>query len=120
MEAYEADESIDGGEPDVYVEPTSHWLVGWMDTLFVCMYDSFGDLTPAWIHACELLDALADYPVLDEALYSELEYDDLVETLQNCYDVTDDELERVTSNLFDMGACNAEDISEAMVEEARA
>lgn len=47
----------------------------WLRGLAVTVYDDDGGITPAFAAAVEILDRLEDYPLLDEDLFSELEYE---------------------------------------------
>lgn len=47
----------------------------WLRGLAVTVYDDDGGITPAFAAAAEILDRLEDYPLLDEDLFSELEYE---------------------------------------------
>jgi hypothetical protein len=51
------------------------------------------------VYACGL--ALADYPLLDEDTYCAREHDNALETLRNCWNLSDDEAGDVFSSLFD-------------------
>lgn len=70
-----------GGESDtVQIERSSHWACGWIDRIII---------DPANTHAVSVAEAaraeLADYPVLDEDLYSEYETDEANEVWESCY-----------------------------------
>ncbi len=55
-------------EPDVIVARAGHWAVGWVETILVHKdSDKVAKLE-------EIEESLADYPVLDEELFSEMEY----------------------------------------------
>lgn len=58
------------GEPWVYDFRAGHWGVGWIETLMV--RDNAPE--PVIRAAEEIVCALADYPVLDDSDYSELEF----------------------------------------------
>lgn len=47
----------------------------WLRGLAVTVYDDDGNITPAFAAAAEIIDRLEDYPLLDEELFSELEYE---------------------------------------------
>jgi hypothetical protein len=47
----------------------------WLRGLAVTVYGEDGSITPAFAEAVEILDRLEDYPLLDEELFSELEYE---------------------------------------------
>ncbi len=76
-----------GGESEtVTVVRESHWAVGWVEWIAINADDS---------KALEIADGiiaeLADYPVINEDHWSELEHEDANETWTNCYS----DLERV-------------------------
>lgn len=58
---------------DVSDERSSHWAVGWSDTIYVRMLDEEGKVTPAGIAALAWKEKLEDYPVASDDDYSELE-----------------------------------------------
>lgn len=97
------DASEDDNTEDVYVAGARHFLVGWTDTLFVRVRDEDGGYTPAFRRAWEWSEKLADYPLADEMDYSELESQELEETLTQCYDVPEDKVGDVIEYLFDCG-----------------
>lgn len=72
----------DGDDPNVVCESHSHWAVGHVDGFSIRVYGS-GEITDAFRAYHELVERLADYPVLDEEAYSRSEYD---ATLSNMAD----------------------------------
>lgn len=65
------------------VERSSHWAVGWVETLLV-----HKDAPLALLQWCdEKLDDLDGYPVFDENDYSELETEQANTVWRDCYDV---------------------------------
>lgn len=75
--------SEDEGEspfPLVIVVRENHWAVGWVE--WIAIHETAADALKI---ADDLRDRYADYPVLDDELYSELENDECRETWQNCY-----------------------------------
>lgn len=61
-----------GGESDsVLVVRESHWAVGWVE--WIAIHEANAE---AILAADEMACALADYPVLDESHFSELEWDE--------------------------------------------
>ncbi len=74
------------------VEPLSHshWAVGHVDGFMIRVYEADGcTITPAFLVYSELADALENYPILDEADYSEREQVDADQTWANCYSTAD-------------------------------
>lgn len=64
------------GEAYVVAEHHGHWAVGWVEGFSVRVYEADGTtLTPAFVRLCELQDAMADYPSLDDDRYSELQFE---------------------------------------------
>lgn len=66
----------------------NHWAVGWVDHLSFKVYQVVLHtrvITPgaAWIKE-NYFDALADYPVLDEDLWSEMEYTEAYDGFEDC------------------------------------
>jgi hypothetical protein len=58
---------------DVEDHRFSHFAVGWIDHLFVRIYDANGEFTPAFDAIIEWEQRLSDYPVADEEHFSETE-----------------------------------------------
>ena len=103
----------------VEVNSANHWAVGWIDEIVVKARNKKGRPHPAFIAAMEWHDKLADYPCADERDYSRREYEDLLETLENCYDVPTDKLDTVSSYLFSThSVSNSDDLREEYVEDA--
>lgn len=69
-----------GGESDtVRVERYGHWAVGWIEEIYVKPNSKAHKI------AKEIETKLAEYPILDENRYSEMEIDEANEVWQNCY-----------------------------------
>ena len=74
-----------GGESEtVTVVRESHWAVGWVEWIAIHTDDG-----AALQIADQIKGDLADYPVVDESLWSEYEDNDCSETWANCYDPSD-------------------------------
>jgi hypothetical protein len=70
-----------GGESDtVQIVRESHWAVGWVEWIAIHQDDG-----AALKIADDIVAELADYPVIDESHWSELEQEDADLTWQNCY-----------------------------------
>ena len=67
-------ELIGGESETVLVIRDSHWAVGWVETIYIHESDE-----KALRAADEIKGALADYPVVDESHYSELEWTEVCE-----------------------------------------
>ena len=74
---------IEGDDADVVIESHSHWAVGHIDGFSIRVFDSNGEITPAFKVYHELAEAMDAYPILDESDYSERE---LEATLENVED----------------------------------
>lgn len=68
-------------DPTRVVVRENHWAVGWIEWIAIHHTD-----TAALRIADGLAARLQDYPILDEALWSEYEDDDCCETWTNCFD----------------------------------
>lgn len=66
----------------VQIHRFGHWACGWFELLLV------SDNAPDEIKekAAEIVCSLADYPILDEELNSEMESEEALEIWKNCYD----------------------------------
>ena len=67
-------EAEDFGE-DVVPECHNHFAVGWVEGYAIRVYDEKGNVTKAFEKYVALMDAMADYPVLDEEDYSRREHE---------------------------------------------
>lgn len=57
-----------------FIAREQHWGWGPLDVLYVRMYEEDGEFSPEWKVAVAALEALEDYPLLDEEDYSDREY----------------------------------------------
>jgi hypothetical protein len=108
---------------DVYVHGATHWAVGWCDQLAVRVYlwnPKVGRvISPAFLAILEWKDALENYPIADESHYSEMEYNDAIETLENYYGVSKEQSTAVFSELFDsFSVSRSDEFNEDIVAEA--
>ena len=70
-----------GGESDtIIVVRESHWAVGWVEWIAIHESDA-----KALAIADDIAERLADYPVINEDHFSEVEQEDASETWRNCY-----------------------------------
>ena len=70
-----------GGESEtVHVITENHWAVGWVSWIGIDATDS-----AAVAAASAILDALDDYPIVDEDDHSKVEWEECAETWENCY-----------------------------------
>ena len=68
--------------PDVVFESHAHWAVGHVDGFSIRVYRD-GDITDAFRTYHELMERLDGYPVLDEADYSNREYEAAIENIED-------------------------------------
>jgi hypothetical protein len=64
----------EGDAPDLVFERHSHWAVGFVDGFSLRVYGQHGTITDAFREFCRIKERLEDYPVLDEADFSDREY----------------------------------------------
>jgi hypothetical protein len=69
----------EGDDPDVVFESHSHWAVGHVDGFSIRVFRNDGTIADAFREFCEIKEALENYPVLDEADYSNREYEATLE-----------------------------------------
>lgn len=110
---------------DVYVHGASHWAVGWIDQLAVRVYlyvPFVGRVVSPAFHAImEWKDNLEEYPLADESAYSEMEYEEAIETLINSYHVSKEKATEAFSYLFDTYSySSADEYNDDAVAEAMA
>jgi len=67
----------DGDDPDVVMESHNHWAVGHVDGFSIRVFRD-GKITDAFRKYHELAESMANYPILDESDYSNLEYESTV------------------------------------------
>ncbi len=70
----------EGNDPDVVMESHSHWACGFVDGFSLRVFKR-GRITKAFRSYHELAVQMADYPILDEADYSNREYEATFENL---------------------------------------
>ena len=78
LEAIGGESEHDGG---VQVVSENHWAVGWVEWIAI----PFGP-SKALAKACEVMEGLEDYPVVDEEDFCELETEEANEVWRVCYD----------------------------------
>jgi hypothetical protein len=84
-----------GGESEtVQVHRFGHWGPGWFEIILIDPDDRERVMV-----AEEIENALADYPIVDESLYSEYEDADCAETWERCYSA-DERLEYFRRHSF--------------------
>lgn len=77
------DKALGRYRANIRAERHNHWACGYVDGYAIRVRDSRGRITPAFRKYAELMERLADYPILDETEYSEREY---LATLENVKD----------------------------------
>ena len=73
----------EGDDSDVMIESHTHWAVGHVDGFSIRVFDSNGDITPAFKAYHELAEAMEAYPILDESDYSERELEATLENIED-------------------------------------
>jgi hypothetical protein len=68
---------------DTEIVRFGHWGVGWVEELFVRIWDASGEITPAFQAAAEWRGALEGYPVANDEHYSQMEYDATLKNIEN-------------------------------------
>jgi hypothetical protein len=63
-----------GDDPDVTFERHGHWAVGYVDGFSIRVYRD-GKITEAFKKLHELRLGMDEYPILNESLYSDMEYE---------------------------------------------
>lgn len=74
-----------------------HFAFGWIDEILAPLTAAIVD------EVAKMVDALAEYPILDEDAYVAAESADLIETLTNCYSIPAERADEVASWLFENG-----------------
>lgn len=72
-------------EDDWEITGCKHWAVGWVDQLSFRVIDEEGELTRISRVIKGIFDSLSEYPVLDDSLYSEMEYEETIGNIRNHY-----------------------------------
>ena len=67
---------------DVVPECHNHFAVGWVEGYAIRVYDAAGNVTKAFEKYVALMDAIADYPVLDDEDYSRREYEATLKNIE--------------------------------------
>lgn len=65
---------------DIIIVTENHWAVGWVEWIAIHKNDN-----EALKLADKMMEELADYPVLDDNDYSELEYEEANDIWSNCF-----------------------------------
>ena len=73
----------EGDNPNVVIESHNHWAVGHVDGFSIRVFDQHGDITQAFRTYHELTERMEDYPILDEADYSNREFEATLENIKN-------------------------------------
>ena len=73
----------EGDEPDVVFESHSHFAVGHVDGFSVRVFNATGNITAAFRAYHELAERLDDYPILDEADYSNREFEATLDNIKD-------------------------------------
>jgi len=78
---------------DVRLETFSHWAVGWIDAVAVRVSGPDSKETEAYRTLCEIIDRLAEYPVLDETDYSEREHEATLKNIKDSFYQVNEEVD---------------------------
>jgi len=70
-------------DDDWEVACCGHWLSGWIEQLSFRVLEDDGSLTRMSRVIKGIYDGLSEHPVLDDSLYSEMEYDDTLSNIEN-------------------------------------
>lgn len=71
-------------------ERMNHWAVGWVERTLVKVLHNDVDgiistnITEAFCETLSVLESLSDYPVLDDALYSDMEWEENIRVVEDC------------------------------------
>lgn len=76
----ESDPSLEG---DWELTGCKHWAVGWVDQVSFRVIDEKGNLTRISRVIKGIFDSLADGEILDDGLYSQMEYDETINNIRN-------------------------------------
>jgi hypothetical protein len=74
---------LEGDDPDVVAEVHDHWAVGDLQGFSIRVFRRDGTITDAFKVFCSIKERLEDYPVLDEADYSQREYEATLENYRS-------------------------------------
>ncbi len=64
---------------DVHIVRANHWAVGWVE--WIAIHETETECLKI---ADEIVEGLSDYPVIDETLFCEYEYEEASEIWKNC------------------------------------
>ena len=76
---------FEADSPNILREYHSHWGCGWIEGYAIRVYDDSGEITPEFMEWVDIRDAIEDYPILDEELYSNMQYEESLESLRSEY-----------------------------------
>jgi len=88
------DDMLERFPDDVMVIPSSHWLCGWIDQLWIRHYNDNGP-TKAHYAIMEWKAKLDSYPVSDESDFCQREYDNQIEYLTAHQSLTESQAKSV-------------------------
>ncbi len=75
----------------------SHWACGYVDGFLIRVYDASGAITDAFTAYSEMVDSLADYPILSDEDFSQEESTEADQVWEQCYK-TDARIEYIRDN----------------------
>jgi hypothetical protein len=83
------------------VESFNHWAVGWVENVLFEVVDEDGELSAIAQFMLDWQMRLDDYPIMDEELHSQLEYDNALEVIKNTTGCDDGEAQLIFEWIFD-------------------
>lgn len=83
------------------IESFNHWAVGWVENIIYQVINDEGNLTKVAQFLLDWQRKLEDYPVADEDLLAQLEYEELRDTIHLQIGCTDEEIDRIIDWIFE-------------------
>jgi hypothetical protein len=83
----------DNENEDWYIHSAGHWAVGWVEKIMVRVFknpdadDKFTEdnITEMYDDLVDFVSGVQEYPILDESLYSEMEYREVLDSIDQNY-----------------------------------
>lgn len=83
------------------IESFNHWAVGWIENVLYEVVDEDGELSEIAQFLLDWQMKLDDYPIMDEELHSQLEYDNALEVIKYSAGCDDEEAQLIFEWIFD-------------------
>lgn len=77
----EIEPHLEGNDAEVF--RASHWGPGWVEGYVIRVYNNKNEITEAFKTYAKCALALQEYPVLDDSLHSEMEYEAQLESIEH-------------------------------------